>query len=322
MGNRIFWACQKIEAANARILNDDGSNEFDSSAGGASFNLLTAVQSVGINTNLNLENIFQLGQLEVYQEYEEIPEIEVTINRLLNDRKTLYGTMIGNGSIIDNLNAHSALRFTLYEDKATDDTVPVQKTQYTFSPAYISQITYTFPIDGNFTEEVTVVSNNKVTTNTTAPAFGGADKEGKVLRRGSFDNSSVMPAKVGSAAKVQSVSVSINFGREDLRQLGKRKPFIKYINLPLEITTTIEVLADEYGDKLDATIGADCDSTRNPATIFETIKIVTCDGMTLDLGAKNKLLSTSFSGGDASGGNATITYNYRNFNTLTYTSPA
>jgi hypothetical protein len=43
--------------------------------------------------------------------------------------------------------------------------------------------------------------------------------------------------------------------------------------------------------------------------------------MVLDLGAKNKLLSTSFSGGDASGGNATITYNYRNFNTLTYTSP-
>jgi hypothetical protein len=318
MGNRIFWACQRIEAATARILNDTGSNEFDASANGAAFNLLTAVQSVGINTNLNLENIFQLGQLEVYQEYEEIPEIEVTINRLLNDKQTLYGMMIGNGTIIDNLNAHSALRFTLYEDKTTDDPNPAQSTQYTISPAYLSQITYTFPVDGNFTEEVTVVSNNKVASSTTVPNF--TEKEGKILRRGSFGPGSIMPNTVG-AKKVQSVSVSINFGREDLRELGKRKPFIKYINLPLEITTTIEVLATESGDGLLAQIGADCDSTRTPATNFETIKIATCDGMVLDLGAKNKLLSTSFSGGDASGGNATITYNYRNFNTLTYTSP-
>jgi len=37
----------------------------------------------------------------------------------------------------------------------------------------------------------------------------------------------------------------------------------------------------------------------------------------INLGAKNKLSSVSYSGGDTGGGNATITYSYSNFNEMT-----
>ena len=40
----------------------------------------------------------------------------------------------------------------------------------------------------------------------------------------------------------------------------------------------------------------------------------------VDVGAKNKLTSVTWGGGDTGGANATITYSYRNFNDLTVTS--
>ena len=49
----------------------------------------------------------------------------------------------------------------------------------------------------------------------------------------------------------------------------------------------------------------------------ESILILLEDGSRFDLGTKNRLSSVTYGGGDASGGNATITYSYTNFNELT-----
>ena len=48
----------------------------------------------------------------------------------------------------------------------------------------------------------------------------------------------------------------------------------------------------------------------------DCIFIYTRNGLGLDLGAKNRLSSVSYGGGDAGGGNATCTYIYKNFNDL------
>ena len=48
-----------------------------------------------------------------------------------------------------------------------------------------------------------------------------------------------------------------------------------------------------------------------------SILILLEDGSRFDLGTKNRLSSVTYGGGDASGGNATITYSYTNFNELT-----
>jgi len=56
-------------------------------------------------------------------------------------------------------------------------------------------------------------------------------------------------------------------------------------------------------------------------TADQTIKIFLRDGTVFDLGTKNRLQSVANTGGDAGGGNATMTYNYRNFNKLTVTHP-
>ena len=42
-------------------------------------------------------------------------------------------------------------------------------------------------------------------------------------------------------------------------------------------------------------------------------------GLTIDLGTKNRLASVNFTGGGAGGDNATISYSYRTYNTFVVT---
>ena len=48
--------------------------------------------------------------------------------------------------------------------------------------------------------------------------------------------------------------------------------------------------------------------------------MVLLNGTNFDLGAGNRLSSVSYGGGDATGGNATITYSYSTFNDLSVSS--
>jgi hypothetical protein len=47
------------------------------------------------------------------------------------------------------------------------------------------------------------------------------------------------------------------------------------------------------------------------------IRISTCEGLRVYLGEKNKLASVSYGGGDAGGGNVSVTYSYTTFNDFT-----
>ena len=112
-------------------------------------------------------------------------------------------------------------------------------------------------------------------------------------------------------AKIQSINISTDFGREDIYELGKRAPYYRAPNFPIEVTIDIEMIA----------LGTDgINAAEEQENLTEqTIKIITEDGKTFDLGTKNRLSSVTYGGGDASGGQATCTYSYTNFNDLTIT---
>ena len=48
------------------------------------------LQSIGVNTNFNLEQIFELGKLALYENYEEVPEIEVSFEKVLDGYSLIY----------------------------------------------------------------------------------------------------------------------------------------------------------------------------------------------------------------------------------------
>ena len=119
------------------------------------------------------------------------------------------------------------------------------------------------------------------------------------------------------AAKIQSITVSTDFAREELFELGTRQPYARVVTFPVEVTCDIEVLSAS-GDLINA-LADGCGGTAGCAGVVDNlsnqeIRVTACEGLRVYLGTKNKLASVNYGGGDAGGGNVTITYSYTTFN--------
>lgn len=269
-------------------------------------------QSAGLTTNFNLEQAFQLGQLAIYDNMVTNPEVELTISKALDGRSSIWKLATGGGSLVNRANEQSTIVLGVGDDtaEALTNTVSI-----TCTGMYISSLNYTFPVDGAFTEEVTFVGNHKqLSGSVSAPAQSGA----KVLRRQNFA-SSTLPSEV-TGKNISSISISADLGRESIYKLGQYAPYHRYVNFPLEVTTTIEVIATTNDAIPCDTSTVTCTSSGLPPEQEITINL--CEGSggsiyyTFNMGNKNRLQSVSYSGGDTGGGNATITYTYITYNEL------
>lgn len=328
MANRLFYAVQSVQIAGPSGTTSTSNTAYDTVQG---------LQSVGMNTNFNLEPVYQLGQLELYDNYEEIPEVEITLNKVLDNQQTIYGMAMGTGKLVNLANNRCGIRLNLYPD-TNDSATGTPLASVECSPAYLSSVSYNFPTEGNFTEEVTIVSNDKTWVSdlagvgSSSPTIPTATGVG-ILRRGLWNKSAtVLPTGNGGGTngslsggipqgcKINSVKVSMQLGREQIRELGSRTPYYRYIKFPVEVSTEIEVTATT-GDMAGVQGSANTACSNPKALANKEIKIALCDGTVIDLGQKNKLTTVNFTGGDTGGGNATITYSYRTYNEFTYTAP-
>ena len=197
------------------------------------------------------------------------------------------------------------------------------------SGMYCSSASFNFATDGNFTESITLVGNHQtwhdapgLRIQNSPYATGVGDlMTGNITRRNRFAFESVPSAVSGltiaggtaTELAIQNVSVSVDFGREQINVLGQKLPYHRYVTYPVEVTCEIETLA-----RGSANVGA---KPEQDNTSEQSISIV-AGGHTFNLGSKNKLQSYTYGGGSTGGENATITYSYRNFNDLTVTEVA
>lgn len=352
MANRIYYASQSVQLRPQNDGTVDSSNLFDS------WYQPLGVQSASMTTNFALEQTFQLGTVEIYDNTESIPEIEVTINKVIDNSAPLYMMCMGgkggiSGADNQDLVALSKnrvhFRLGIYNDNT--QFVSGQASQHVLcSGMYLSSFNYTFPVDGNATEEVTLVGNHKEWN---VGTFGGephsftsstifdpdstfsdgtnnisTTSTSSITRRHmvSIDQSSLPYGKGGIAdgSHIQNISVSCDLGRETINELGKFSPYCRYTTFPIEVTSEFEVVSTQ-GDKMDANDFRNsvfCGDTKPKNLENKTISIYICDSntsnnnnyMILNLGNKNTLTSVNHSGGDTGGGNVSVTYSFRNFN--------
>ena len=338
--NRIYYASQAIALL---PQNSDGSATYSTT-----WYRPRGVQSVGITTNFNLEQIFQLGQLEIYDQVEDVPEIEVTINKIIDGTPPLYLMCMGGSTGITGAKdkelatlANNRVNFKLgvFSDSVTAATGNAQN-WVDCSGMYLSSVSYTIPVDGSATEDVTLVGNNKVWNTTltygSAPAMANyavstSGSSPSTARRYSLSYAdSILPTGVGgiplpsgrSEARpyLQNVTISMDLGREAINELGRMAPYFRYVNFPVEVTSEFEVVSAD-GDTIAASDFSDqagCGGSYKNLT-DKTVKVVICgsgadDSLIINLGAKNKLTSVNYTGGDTGGGNATATYSFQTFN--------
>ena len=332
--NRVFYACQAV------VIGDTG----DQNA-----RTIHGVQSVGITTNFNLEQAFELGQIQIYENIEGLPEVEVTLEKALDGHPLIYHAATPTATVntlVNRAAINCNVALGIYPDNE-DAVTGAAPSEVHMSGMYLSSIGYTIPADGTATESVSFVGNNKSWNNTggavklvTAaraleiPEVGGLGTDAPfsgsgVVRRENVNlAASILPAAIfgvtGTSAgnalvdgnpqvHVQNFSCNTDLSREDILELGRKAPYYRAPNFPVEVTSEFEVIAVS-GDFVS------CEESAANNTNQETIKMVLLNGTTFDLGAGNRLSSVSYGGGDATGGNATITYSYSTFNDLSVSS--
>lgn len=354
--NRIFYASQAVGLRH--------------NLGSAQFMRIHGLQSVGVNTNFNLDAAYQLGNIELYANIEGTPEVEVTLEKLLDgrplilDMATATGTAAAATNLVNQTNktlvARSSARTDLLVSVA-DDTVDKVDTsvgtplaQCLVSGAYLSQVSYKIPVDGNASESATIVGNTKIWYSGNGGAFTLTATQtdpnirmstlyavSGIARRQHVDvTGSLWPKQIpgvnssnglvtndavsGFTTHFQNVNISCQLGRESLMELGRKMPYFRFVKFPVEVTSEFEVLlggaANQGGDFISATeVGTDGSGNN---LRYETIKIQLKgnDNSVLnifDLGTKNMLTTVNYQGGGVDGSNASATYSYRNFNNLT-----
>lgn len=350
-GNRrVFYAVQKIG------ISPRGSVAYTSVRGG---------QSVGITTNFNLESVFELGMSEIYENIETIPSVEVSVNKVLDGYCPVYllatqgatfPTLISRGGCDP---CHIVLGVYSDQQNSASGTVV---TAVEMSGMYVNSVVYRVSTDGNATEETSFLGNNKIwtasnpsITDTVGPggftlsadndlpmAIGGS---GGVNRRedfilGTAVNKSRLPTQLPGVSSsgyisiasdgsypihITNMSVSANFGREDMFELGRRGAYYKFARTPIEVTTEIGIHSTS-GDMISLTEEGYYGSGYNKYNLVDqTIVMRMAEGLVIDCGTKNKLLTIGLTGGDTGGdtggANQAVTYTYRTYNDMSVYHP-
>ncbi len=304
------------------------------------------LQSVNTTTTFSLEQVFELGQLDIYENVENVPNVEMTLEKVLDGYPLIYHLATpgaSSPSIVGRAARKCDAILSIFSD-AQDNSSGTPLVQAYTSGMFVNSLNYTLPVQGQARESVTLVGNDKLwktagfyfggqfTTGTDVPLAATGVQKRQNVKMGAAG--SVFPSQIpgmtvanGSGTNIESagtfgthvqdVTISTSLGREDLFELGRRKPYYRYANFPVAVDCTINV--NPGGSQPGDMITANSDLTNN--LVSETIIIKLDDGTIFNLGQRNKLQSVTYSGGETGGGVATVAYAYQNFNRLQITHP-
>ncbi len=334
---RVYYAIRAVA-----ITADINATSFGSS------DMVHGVQTATDSVNFNVTDTNELGKIDTYASMEDRPDVSLTIEKVLDGYPLVYWMATATDDVIANsaydLGSRTVdkckIGLAIYSDlQTTASGIPL--TELIVSGAYIESLDYNLVVDGEFTESVTFSANdrtwNEPTTATDAwfsYEFAHDDApqnaNSTLLKRWNVDMSnSTFPNDIAGitagsnpetsgmyAAHLQTIRISTNLNRTDMYELGRKIPYYRYANFPIDVTTSIEATT-ERGDLKDA-------AAESTNLTDQTINIYIADtadnhAIRFNLGTQNKLTSIENAEGGATGGVMTTTYNYTNKNTLTIT---
>lgn len=317
--NRIFYACQGVEIDNEAV---------------------EGVTSVSLNTSIDFDQVFQFGVLEIFENIEGVASADLTIEKFIASGLNTVSigafacasnttTKKGNWGIVAPTSASDALNkmalcrsdykvFVLPETNTSlKDTPSAAGASYTLSSGNITEYSISQEIEGPATESITISSlRTEVLSESMSNDAGFKDEANKavgvgVARRQDFVH------QIGNTFQsgIQSISYSVSLGSEDLFELGRKQPYARVATFPAEVSLAVTFLPTS-GFLSPKILGLNPTAADLNKDITIPSGCLTKFGPVAVSGDKFRLVSTSFGGGDAGGGNATVTQNYQTFNSL------
>ena len=322
---------------------------------------LNGVQSVGLSTSIDFTQIFELGYLQIFENVEGIPTCEVTIERNipsngytmyqlagLNPGTTEYRERFTNDLLAFGSDEPMAVRLAVNSNANQIGRGGSQAPycQYIHITGYTSSYSVNATVDGPVSESMTllgtsveIVPSGSSNTNL-LPSGGDAGANTYRGRDCHFRTAMVSggPPSYSTKDRVQSFSLSVDIGREDLQELGRKQPYLRYSNFPTEVTCDVEYnldLSKEVDTDLfpthsltsmfngfTATDNCDLNPASGYVVMLSGARLIDCYpseqyGPNLICATSGaKLTSESYSGGDTGGGPVTVSKSYQAFNNM------
>ncbi len=292
MANRVYFASQGLSVSGTTV---------------------EGAQSVGISINYNLEQAFQLGRLAIYDNIVTDGEVTVTASKNLDGNPTMFGLM-GGGNVGSYGGTQVNIIVASNTNESDTELNTAAQTATTMTGCYLSSLSYTFPVDGFATEEISWITDNKSTAGTvSAPAASSAEN---VYRH------HVSWSGVHATDNVTNIAISTDLGREAMFKLGQFRPYHRFANFPFEVTVEFTIANTAVNTTAVDLGGVDCTTDGSlPGT--QAIYVYVCDsnqdtasvGYTFTMSGC-RLSAVSQDGGDTGGGNTSTTFTYTTYNSL------
>lgn len=171
--NRVFYAAHSVA-----IKDSDGSHTWGTG------DLVQGAQSVGMTANINLNPVFSLGRIGLYENVEGLPDVEVTVSKVLDGYCPAYLLATSdapNPTLAGRSSSRCDVMVAVYPDTnqyASGNPLALCMS----SGMFVNSVSYNFAVGSSFTEEVSCVGNDRIwvtgdgtTTPSTVPNFNQSD---------------------------------------------------------------------------------------------------------------------------------------------------
>ena len=319
MGNkRVFYACQGLML--------DGKP-------------LYGVQNVSVRTEQNNNVVESWGSLNISGVAVDTPRSTITISRIIASPNSgvpqgggIYGPIVSGK--LQTISENHSRRLCLFVSDDTQPGISERATEgvsvandnvrsISFKDSSINSLSYSISVDGFLAENTEIIAYNKVHNGSGCP-IGNMDFgkiKGHPIQRQDI-NSLNFSDKVPSGA-IQDINISIPFNIQTVDEFGtalsRHSKGYRFPTLP--ITSTLSVAAiyqntnrfDNYTFAEPTGTTSTCDNMPPDFPQVTGISFFACSGFGVNLG--NCILqSIDYGGGDAGGGNATLTYDFVCYN--------
>lgn len=304
MGKRVFHACQGVAI--------DG-------------NPLAGVQNLSVRTSNDTHVVDNFGSLGIAGVYADNPTSTITLSRVLNASADVrYPTNAELHDVLPSITTNGKHLCLFIGDDTQDVAGNTAGTSIKYNNIAYNRYTYNFVVDGNFTEDIEIISNEKIIGNNDCDiaSMNSLPSGADVARRQMFSSSYNLGEKFPSGGNLQSLTIDIPFNIQTVQEFGKpisdKTKKYRYATMPVEITVeaTIQYTPSNSNDKYDnysfSSTGILCDNaTGLPST--ESLSFGFCSGITFQI--DNCILNTiNYDGGGTDGSHAQFTYSYSCYN--------
>ena len=286
--NRVFHACLGVATC------PKGSN------GGTP---MGGVISAALSVSRSINNIMSAGSKSPTVSYPSSPSVELTVTKYYGgfiDFKSAPGVttpismdvMLGDETELDGNDL-------IFLKGSTATTLRCKN-------MFLNDISYKFSLEGAFTTTLKYVG--WIISNCTNSNDFSASLTGTVPNRRNYN---IGASDIGGfpSSALTSISIQDSISRQYVLEFASRANYAAYMTLPIKSTVSLEGLASSSLDGYSLQdISTACN---NFVDDKKTFKIVTCGGVASTYGLGNaSLVSLGYSGGDASGGNMTVSASF------------